>query len=114
MSEIDKHLGKKITEFRKAIGLTQSELAELCDLTTETISRLERGVNIPSLKTLEKIAYYLKVPLKNFFDFGNKVKDLDIQREIDRLSHYLRTKEPADVKMAYDILKRIFERFECK
>ena len=114
MSEIDKHLGKKITEFRKAIGLTQSGLAELCNLSTETISRLERGVNIPSLKTLERIAHYLKVPLKNFFDFGNKDKYLNLQREIDRLSHYLRTKKPADVKMAYDILKRIFKRFESK
>lgn len=48
---------------RKALGLTQAEFAEKIGADIVTISRFERGSNLPSLLRLEKIANALGVPL---------------------------------------------------
>lgn len=49
---IDKRIGKRIKERREAIGLTQQELAEKLDLTTNYISTLERGSSFPRCEKL--------------------------------------------------------------
>ena len=56
-------LGRNIFERRKLLGWTQAELAEKIEVDTETISRFERGSNLPSLSRLEKLARVLNLPL---------------------------------------------------
>lgn len=56
-------LGRNIAKRRKAMGLTQSELAERLGLDTVTVSRFERGTNLPSLQRLLSIADLLEMPL---------------------------------------------------
>ena len=56
-------LGRDIAARRNALGLTQAELAERLAADTVTISRFERGSNLPSLQRLEKIADALGMPL---------------------------------------------------
>ncbi|MFA5923647.1 MAG: helix-turn-helix transcriptional regulator [Methylococcaceae bacterium] len=56
-------LGANIAERRKKLGWTQAELAERIGVDTETISRFERGNNLPSLQRLEKLADALTIPL---------------------------------------------------
>ena len=53
------NLGRGIAEKRKKIGWTQAGVAEKVGVDTETISRFERGVSLPSLITLEKLAHVL-------------------------------------------------------
>ena len=36
-------LGRKIVELRKAKGLTQEELVEICNLNVRTLQRIESG-----------------------------------------------------------------------
>jgi len=67
MAGIEKRIGVKITEIRLTRKLTQAQLAEKVNVSVETISRLGRGVSIPSLKTLGNIAQSLNTPLKSFF-----------------------------------------------
>lgn len=45
-------LGKRLQKHRKEAGLTQSEMAEFCGLSTNYISATERGVNQCNAKTL--------------------------------------------------------------
>jgi transcriptional regulator with XRE-family HTH domain len=59
-SSIADRLGANIGVLRKAKGWTQSDLAERVGVDTETISRFERGVTLPSLLTLEKISKSLR------------------------------------------------------
>ena len=63
-AEVERLIGARIAALRKERNLTQARLAESIDVTTETISRLERGVSMPSLKTLERISNVMDVPLK--------------------------------------------------
>ena len=62
-SKLGGNLGANIAARRKELGWTQAELAERIGVDTETVSRFERGSNLPSLTRLEKLAYILRLPL---------------------------------------------------
>lgn len=47
-----KQLGHNIAKYRQKMGLTQEQLAEKVDLGNEAISRIERGVAVPSVRRL--------------------------------------------------------------
>lgn len=48
-------LANKVASRRKAAGLTQAQLAHAARVRVETISRLENGLHMPSVKTFDKI-----------------------------------------------------------
>jgi putative transcriptional regulator len=59
--KITKHLlGNILLKKRKALGLTQAELAELCDISTRTVQVLEYGETWPGTDVLLKLAKALK------------------------------------------------------
>lgn len=113
-NNVEKLIGEQIARLRKERELTQSQLAELVDVSTETISRLERGVSIPSLKTLEKISISLHANLKYLFDFERpkRGKASHIEQEAAKLMTYIQTKKADDIRMCYRILRSIFENIE--
>lgn len=49
-------LGQRIREIRVQKGMTQSEIAERCDMASNYIAMLERGERNPTYLTLLKIA----------------------------------------------------------
>ena len=51
-------------------GLSQEELAEVCEISRQTICRWESGERIPSLNALENIAKKLNIPLSEFLTCG--------------------------------------------
>ena len=72
-------IAKQIRIHRKRAGLTQAELAEKVNLSTQHISRIESGCYIPSLTSFFMIVEVLKIDLKTFgFDIhstNSKRKD---------------------------------------
>ena len=60
-------LGVKIQTLWKVAGLTQKQLAEAAEVSTNFIGYVERGQRAISIKTLERIAQALNVKLKDFF-----------------------------------------------
>ena len=68
MSAIQPHrrlVGETIRNFRKAAGYSQEKLAERASLSAIFISRVERGIESPSLDSLVKIAKALEVKLRD-------------------------------------------------
>lgn len=65
---IQKKLGLNISARRKSLGWTQEFLAHQLEVDTETISRIERGVTCPSLKTLFKIGDALTITIAELLD----------------------------------------------
>ena len=55
---------------RKARNLTQAELAERVGMSTEMISKIERGIAAPSFPTIGKLGDVLGVPDVVFFGVG--------------------------------------------
>ena len=62
--------GTNLRHHRKAKHLTQAELAEKVSLSTEMISKIERGAASPSFTTIEKLSEILEVPEVVFFGVG--------------------------------------------
>lgn len=52
-------LGYTFKERRKSAGITQRDLAELCDVALHTISDLESGKGNPTLAVIERICLVL-------------------------------------------------------
>lgn len=66
--------GKRLKEIRKQRGLTQEELAELCDMQTNSIGMIETGQRAVSFSTIEIFASRLQVDYNDLFNFDNVYK----------------------------------------
>jgi transcriptional regulator with XRE-family HTH domain len=61
-------VGSQLRTLREQRGLSMRALADLCGLSPNTISLIERGVTSPSVSTLHQLATALKVPITAFFE----------------------------------------------
>lgn len=58
-----KAIGETIKKRRKELSITQPHLAELANISTNTLYKLERGQSNPSLDVLTKLAEVLGMEL---------------------------------------------------
>lgn len=58
-----KQLGETIRKRRKELSITQPHLAELAEISTNTLYKLERGQGNPSLGVINKLAEVLGMEL---------------------------------------------------
>ena len=65
---VDRHVGALIRAKRKAMGISQSELADALGITFQQIQKYERGANRVSSSKLYEIAQKLNAPLTTFFE----------------------------------------------
>lgn len=65
------NLGRQLRAIRLSKGLSMEKLAELADLDYSQISKIERGVNNTTVRTLSRIAKALQIPVKELFDFDS-------------------------------------------
>ncbi|MBW3114360.1 helix-turn-helix transcriptional regulator [Bacillus sp. MCCB 382] len=97
-------IGRKIKELRKAVGLTQGELADgIC--TQALVSRIEKGDIYPSATSLYQISQKLGVDVNYFFEIGMTPR-LDYVKEVERQLKKLR------VKLKYDEILEIVKTEE--
>jgi transcriptional regulator with XRE-family HTH domain len=61
-------IGKKIIELRTAKGWTQYRLHKESGINQPTLSRFEKGINIPSAEMIQKICDSLGVSMAEFDD----------------------------------------------
>ena len=54
-------IGKIIKELRQKRGITQEEFSEVLQVSVQTVSRWENGVNAPDLSMLPQLAIYFRV-----------------------------------------------------
>src|ERR1700683_683505 len=67
-------VGRKVREMRQARHLSQGDIEKKVGLLRGYTSRIENGMTIPSIETLEKFAYALEIPLYRFFTNGEVVR----------------------------------------
>lgn len=61
-------IGKRIREIRERRGISQRELGNLLGVRQQTIGQLENNKTSPKIKTLERVATALNVPVSAFID----------------------------------------------
>ena len=76
-------LGKKLKQIRLASNFTQQQLAEKVGETSNYISLLENGEQIPSVDLLESIGKELGVPSSVLLVLGTNIENTDTP--IDKL-----------------------------
>ncbi len=72
--DIKKSLGIKVRSLRENAGMTQEELASVCDVSWRTISNLERGLVVPDLLMIYKIArrYHVSIDEMMGLNFSDR------------------------------------------
>ena len=76
-----KLIGRIVKSYRKKLGITQAELAEMVDLSDQHISRIESGCYLPSLTTFFEIVNVLKIDLCEF-GFGVEATQNPLKNEL--------------------------------
>jgi len=66
-NDLTRQIGKRLKELRKSMGLSMKQLAEKTKLSIPLFSRIENGLLMPSIPTLQEIANVLKVEIGYFF-----------------------------------------------
>nr|DAU52923.1 MAG TPA: helix-turn-helix domain protein [Caudoviricetes sp.] len=90
---INKLFGKNLKRIRESKGYTQQELAELCDMQTNSIGVIEIGQRAVSFATLELLAEKLDVNYYDFFTVYNNEEPVkeklieDLNREVSGLDN---------------------------
>ena len=64
---MNERLSNRLKELRTELGLTQSELAELCLVSRKTINTVENGVFIPSTVLALRLARALDTTVEALF-----------------------------------------------
>ena len=86
-------VGKFIAQRRKELKLTQEEIAEKLGITSQSVSKWERGVNSPDISLLIEISRILNVSIEELLAgqlSENKEKQITGREEIiiDTIKHY--------------------------
>ena len=106
MGTIATKLGLRIKELRVRNNLTQSKLAELINMETSNLSKIERGIQMPKEETLESIIKALNIDLKELFDFQHFKKDEEIFKILTKI---LKQSSTEELHAYYKIINSIRE-----
>lgn len=69
MKNLTLEVGARIKSLRKEKGLTQEQLAFEANMHPAQIGHIERGVQSPTIDTLERIIHALDISIQEFFNF---------------------------------------------
>lgn len=103
-------IGKAIAKYRKAAGLSQNQLAEALDLGNEAISRIERGIVIPTVERLIKMAEIFDCPVSELLtETSNRPTD-----EAIYLQSLLASINDGDRKVLIEMIENLITNFRVK
>jgi transcriptional regulator with XRE-family HTH domain len=114
MEQLRTRLGEEIRNLRKQAGWNQGELAEKAELSVDVIGRLERGTVTPDLRTLYQISNVLNISMAELLRRATDEPVDPAQEEIQKLSHYLKTKPLDEIRLAQEIVQQILEHLQEK
>jgi transcriptional regulator with XRE-family HTH domain len=78
-------VGSRLRELREQRDLSLRALAEMCRVSANTVSLIERGLSSPCVDTLQRLANGLGVPITSFFETGEPPARLVLTRSADRM-----------------------------
>jgi len=98
---LEQKIGQQIKNERGKRKLTQEKLAELCGLSTDYIGKIERGKQLPTLKTLHHIARVLNTTLSHLLDFDIKT------RRVHEAQQLLKKQSPETIQQVIQVIKAL-------
>lgn len=101
MKTLEERLGQRIARQRRAVGLTQSQLAEKVDVQPETISRIETGSKTASLDLVAHICEALELELHELFRLQSA--DNPKGRAVERLLWFASRLSLPEIELVLDV-----------
>ena len=74
-----------IREKRKALSLTQEQIADFLGVSTPAVSKWEKGAAYPDITLLPALARLLKTDLNTLLSFREDLTDIEIENFVDDL-----------------------------
>ena len=90
---IDKRVGAKVRMRRKALGMSQTDLADGLGLTFQQVQKYEKGANRIGAGRLLQIAGVLKVEPSFFFEDAPGPKSKSGDKELADVAEFLASKD---------------------
>ncbi len=75
-------IGKFIYELRKEKQITQKELADMLSVTTQAVSKWERGLGCPDISLLRPLADYFHISISELLN-GEKINQKEMLEKVD-------------------------------
>lgn len=105
-----KQVGARLARLRKKAGLTQSRVAESLGLSTETVSRLERGAQWMEFRTLQGLARLYGVTPSELLSVLAEGETSAHQAALLELLETLRPLPTQDVLLVRELARILFRR----
>ena len=109
--ELKQRFGKRVQMLRRQRHMTQEQLAEAIDRSTDTVSNIETGRLSTRIDTAMKLAETLGVSLSELFDIGEPEPEIDPEHRL-ALTRLMQVMEALDVKTIegmVEIIRRILD-----
>jgi transcriptional regulator with XRE-family HTH domain len=110
MDHVAKKIGVRVATRRQLAGLSQAQLAERISVASETISRLETGAAVPSIKRLLSIAAELHIELHDLFRIGSK--DAPKELAIEKLLWVVSRRTVGEIDLVTTLAAAVFDHIE--
>ncbi len=104
MKSIQNVLKKNIRKYRESKGLTQEKFAELINIGTTAVSKIECGVVYPKPETLTKIIKVLDIEPHLLFVDSSVEMNLDTQKDFEKRYNLIKN-DPQKFEILYSVLK---------
>lgn len=101
-NDLAARLSRNIATRRRALGLTQAQVAERLGVDTETLSRFERGKHLPSLLTLERLSALLATSVGELLS----EQEYEPSSEAIAIDSWLSVLSQSDKEFAFGLLKQ--------
>lgn len=103
--DLEKRIGASVAAAREKAGLSQAELAERVSLHETSLSNIERGEKLPTIRTLLKLADALGQPVHNLLPVGaaSPLPRKRIKREAE-VKELVGAMSDKTLDVAYDVL----------
>ena len=102
---------RRIRQLRDNAGLTQERLCELAGISSDAISRIEGGVRVPRLDTLEKLARVFDTDVSSLVSSDKEPEPATYPPSIMRIVYLLQQYPPSVHEACESLLKSALDGF---
>lgn len=107
-TEIAKRVAESIKLCRERTGLSQDQVGERLEIGAEAVSRIERGISVPTLVRLAELADIFKCPIEDLLGTSS-TRAVD---QADYIAQLIATLPTEDRTMVVEVVQRICERLK--
>lgn len=90
-------IGETIRTYRKALGMTQEEMANRLGVTAPAVNKWEKGNSLPDVTLLSPIARLLHISLDTLLSFQEELTEEEIRRLVVEMDERLKRDSYEDV-----------------